>query len=689
MGPIDVARLLAGAVVLWGPFGLAVDALIRSQVPDGTARFALAAAGSYALTPAVYFLLSLAGFSAGLYIAQAIVVGAAAIRWWRRGRTSQRPGGFSPRPNWLILSLVALALFTTAPYTKAVDVTSTGSRNVRIPSDSLYYVSHAYEISRHLPVEQDPTRAGTPPRAYHLLPHVNTVLLSRATGEPDLLRAQIVYHLTILTVLVSTLLYALGKALTRRRLGGYALVALLYPLAVVGSPWLTSTTIDRAHFVQFYFTPLPQLSSMLDPVLMGSWQSYSAVAVALAFILAAALASVRLAGHLSCTRLLVFVGLTVATLSRFRIQIFMVAIPALAVLTAFAWLRNRGGELIAAGLAPLLLAFPLLAELASSRYRPGSSGMHLGFNALTVSDHVIARIYPAHILSAWPFSRAAHDLVSSLFSGRVEAWVWQVVCITAFVGLNMVGPLGIAGALIYLWRRASWSEWLPFTAVILTMVILSVLIGIFVKSGFDSYSLSGQALYLPPWYLFPTLAVAAVCTHGLLQSWLPLPSLVWLVVGAALVLTGAILRETGPASELARFEYKGHVDRGDELSPGRWETLEWIRLQTPADAVIMSNDYLAYRMFFSGLAGRATFLEGVGDIGDDEAQRIYGDDRLALVVDLWTTRDASHFCAVLGRTPSTHVVEWAARPLTLKPAQCLELAWSSPVNVARVWKVAR
>lgn len=688
IGLAEVPLVVVGSLLLWGPLALGIDLLVRREVSDGATRFALAVVGSYAMTSALCFLWSMAGLPAGLYVTQvAVAIHAGACFWRRRRATDVRSPLRSRRPNWLLLFVVALSLFTTAPYTKVAEVTTAGSRNLRIPTDSLYYTSQAYELARSLPPTQDPTRAGTPPRSYHLLPHVTTVLLARATGQEDLLRVQVVYHLTVITLAMCAVLYALGKALAGRPLGGYALVALLYPLAIVGPPVLTETTLERRSFVQFFFTPVPQLSSLLEPAVFGSWQSYSAVLVALGLMLAVASISIRVHDGHPALSLLVLASLLVACLSRFRVQIFLVAGPAFVLVVAVAWLKKRQTSILAAGMAPLLAAVPLVLEATSSRYRPGTSGLALGFNGLTVRDVPIGRVNPSAIFSAWPYSRAVHDGLTGVLTGSAFSWTWQALCLTAFVLANMVGVLGLVALAVAASRREAWSTLRLLSLLVLVMVAGSILVGTLVKSDFDSYSLAGQALYLPGWYVFPAFAVVAGLAFSHLQGQVRLSSPAWVGAGMLLVAGGAWLRETGPTSRLTGFEYAQHIRAGDEMSLDRWRALQWLREETPRRSVVISNEYVDYRLVFSGIAGRAAYLEGLGDLNDTEAQRIYGDDRLAVVGDLWTTVDRGRFCGILRNTSSTHLVEFTGVPLAVDRPPCLDDAWTSPEEEVRIWRI--
>ena len=690
MGPFEALTLCLGAVILWGPFAWGIDLLVRREVADRTVRFAVALSGSYALTSVAWFLWSIVGLPGGTYITQALVVMLAGILAWKRrgvrGRGRQR---LALRPNWLLLCLVAVALFTTAPYTAVADVTTAGSRNLRIPADSLYYTGQAYEVARGLPPRQDPTRAATPARSYHLLPHVTTVLLARATRQPDLLRAQIVYHLTILTLFVSVVLYALGKVLAGRRLGGYVLMALLYPLAIVGSPLLGATTLEGRPSVQYYFTAFPQLSSMLDPVALSSWQTYSAVLVALGLLLAVAAASLRSHRGRSCTGLLLLAALLVASLSRFRAQIFIAALPGFLLVLALAWFRGRQRGTLGAGLLALVASAPLVLEAGSSNYRPGTAGLELAFNDLTTRGIVIGRVAPGPVLTGWPFSRAVHDALADLASGATFEWVWQVVCLTVFVALNVVGVAGTVVAALYLAGRDARGRFRLLTAVVAAMTAGSVLLGILVKSGYDSFSLSGQALFLPAWYLFPLAASVAARMFSVLERRLGLDRWAWTSLGVAIVALGVWAREAGPPSPLADFEYRNKILSGQEISQDRWRLLLRLRDATPASSVIVSNQYTDYRLLFSGIAGRAAYLEALDDVNEIEARRIYGDDRPAVVAALWAERSPARFCSRLRETPGTHLVEFSDQPLAIGDAPCIRLDWSSPGGEARVWRVVR
>src|SRR5437660_11995831 len=109
------------------------------------------------------------------------------------------------------------------------------------------------------------------------------MLIDRYTGQPDMLRAQLVYHYFVIQVLMCLLLYGIGKTLAASRIAGYCTLALMY-VAVPPAPNLWPVA-GRESFPAFYFTVFPHLSSGLAPLALSSPQMYSGLVVIYAVIL--------------------------------------------------------------------------------------------------------------------------------------------------------------------------------------------------------------------------------------------------------------------------------------------------------------------------------------------------------------------------------------------------------------------
>src|SRR5204862_8186749 len=119
---------------------------------------------------------------------------------------------------------------------------ATGERTFLLDGDQTDYASLVYELARHTPPLQQSIKAGVPERAYHMFPHLTTMLVSRFTGQRDVSRAHPVYEYTIIAILMCLVFYCMLRILTRSRWGGYIGVALLYLFAVPLQPLISNQT---------------------------------------------------------------------------------------------------------------------------------------------------------------------------------------------------------------------------------------------------------------------------------------------------------------------------------------------------------------------------------------------------------------------------------------------------------------
>jgi len=99
--------------------------------------------------------------------------------------------------------------------------------------DRLYHVGLAYELSRHIPPRQATIRGGTPERAYHHFMHLTTMLIGPYSGQPDMLRAHLIYHYAVIQILMCLLL-SIGRTLASSRVAGYCTLALTYVVVARG-----------------------------------------------------------------------------------------------------------------------------------------------------------------------------------------------------------------------------------------------------------------------------------------------------------------------------------------------------------------------------------------------------------------------------------------------------------------------
>ncbi len=671
-GMVEAVRFLIGVVLLWGPLCLVVSTLLRAEVADRAARWTLAATGSYALTTLLYFALAVVDVPWLLVpvLSLAVLSVLPRLRWrW----TAPKPTA----ARVVVMLLVVVSLLTCANYQQPFsDPGEAGERRLLVSTDYLYHSGLIAELDRHTPPLQAAARAGTPERPYHLFPHLTTMLMARFTGQREILRTHLVYHLVVIEVLVCLSLFCVGRRITRRRAGGYALVALMYPLAVTWPPLLSDTTASPP-IEQFYFTLLPHASSGLEPVALVSSQMYSGIVVLLGVLLAL-IVLVDRDKSVPMRWLPLLIGLMVAAEMRFRIQFGLVLLP---VFLMVLWFRRRTRSpwFLAAALTAVVTAVLLLLETRSSRYLSGASGVHLRYNGLTQVQPDPRQL--GAFINSWPFSGAVHRRLQALLSGSTFDWAWQGVSMSAFSALNVVGfPLMVTTAFA-LARGLRVARFLA--SIGLVMVILSVVLAVVLDTDYDHYSLGGQMLLSTRWFLFPLAAVPMASAWRYLDGAPRLrPAAIALAVVAVAI--GFVARlEPSPLRSALRSSPNSVA-----IIQGEWDALKYLRERAPPTAVLMSSEHTGYEFVFTGLTGRRAYLEGSNSIVDAHAARTYPhDNRPSRINEVWSTADSERFCRLLQETPVTHLVEYARQPLRVTRSSCTEQEWRSRDGQVTIWRL--
>jgi len=682
---IEIVRFIVGTVLLWLPVVVLLYVVLRDQVPDRTIRFTLSAIGSYALTTFSYFVMALLGLAALFPALQFVIVGAAIVYEVRRLRLrpSQLKSVFvgwrPPELDWILIALIAASLVVAIPFKDYVTVQPNGDRTYHIWIDNLYYTGLSYELARHTPPLQMPSRAELPDPAYHMFPHLTTMLIARYTSQPDMLRALQIYDYSVIEALLCLAIYSIASTLTRSRWGGYMGVALLYVVALALPP-LTPSSQDMYNFTLF-----PHLTNGVEATALPSPQMYSGIVVMYGGLLAVLLISVRAADdphEKPIGILLIVCALLVGTTLRFRLHVALVMLPGFLLLCLFMAWRKRRPIFLAAGALAVILSLLLYLEMLSPGYLPGSTSLRIGYNGLT---HYDMDVTPAGGVDSWPFAlNVFHALKSVLGPGLTFDWTWQVVCLTAFTLLNIVGiPLLITLG-FFLATRSARREFGLFSFLICWMTIMTIAGAILLTVDYDAYSVGGQ---LPPhahWYLFPLAALAPWAFYRTLTRRLRWRKMAWFVVGMEVVAIFFIAQQIAPESRL-RFD----VRQGFTLTAEEWQALSYLHDRTAQNTVILAVAY-SERMthIMSGLTGRASYAERTTDPVEHLLQQLYpNQDRLAEVNRLWATTDRDAFCKTLLSTNASVVVEYVTRPLAVHDAPCLQPEWTSTAKNVTIWQV--
>jgi hypothetical protein len=383
--------------------------------------------------------------------------------------------------------------------------------------------------------------------------------------------------------------------------------------------------------------------------------------------------------------LVVIVGLMVGVLLRFRVQLFLPALPGFLAVIAYGWWRTRQGGYIVGGLAALAVSFFGYSEMLSPVYLSNTAKLVIGNNGLAFS--------PLQTwLNSWPLSSTINSWLShTLNNEELYRWAWQIVSISMFALFNVVGLVLLAVTVIYLYRKAARREWGTYTFFTLWLVLASTLGAMLISIDYDAYSVGGQMLFHTSWFLFPFLGVAAWQVYELVRNRTSWGRPVWAALAAAVVIGAFVFQQVRPPSileQMTREESSNTVLTGNE-----WLAISYIHDHTSPQAVILTNRQFGYLFaIFSGLAGRAAYNEYPANILRDTLQRLDSQgDRSKRISDIWGATTQDRLCEAVTSTNATHLVEYSKEPLKVHPPGCLREAWASPEQPEKVtiWEIVR
>lgn len=688
---LELSRCLLGLAALWLPCAALVYMIVRRQIDDFASRITFSLIASYALTTVHYVLwatlgwwLRLPSVDALFCVANVGVLGAACwvgrssgIRW-----KALRPAALFKATDWSLLLLLVLSVGVTTRYKLAFEPpTAAGEHHYVADGDQTYYSALACELGRQTPPSQMAIRAGLRERAYHNFPHITTMLVSRFTGQADMLRAHMVYEYTAIEVLLSLAAFCIARGVTGSRWAGYASVALLYALAVPTQP-LMDNSIGF-----FYCTLFPHATSVLEPTVITSPQMYSGVLVGYGVFVAVTAISLRLYRGQPAGKVAIIAALLVGAMARFRLQMFLVLLPAYFLILLAAWWRSGRRSYLLAGAASLALFAALYLEMRLPAYLPQTSHLQFRNNLLTFSPM-------SSWMQTWPGADWMLAALIGLFGDSVpQSWTWQIFCVLAFSVLNIIGLPSMLLALRYFFGRSARREWLLLTLLLASMFVFSIVGATCLSANYDSYSVGGQMPLHLGWYLFPVLAI------GLWQLWdscearVFVSKTVWVALFVLIVCAGAATQLVRPPSSL---EARGRA-QGLTFSSDQWAAFRYVREHLPEDSVIMTTRYakdsddrrLAVAPF-SGLGQRRAYWEySATHVWAMPEIKADSEERLRRITLLWATPSRHIAEAELAQTPVTHLIEYSDQPLHVQDRSFLQREWVSEHGEVTIWRVLR
>ncbi len=333
-------------------------------------------------------------------------------------------------------------------------------------------------------------------------------LIGRFTLQGDLMRANLVYRYTVLEIFTCLSLFCLGRWLTGRAGGGYLAASLMF-IIVYPFPALIPNKLGY-----YFFTFEPHVSSFLEPDIITMTQGFCSVSLVYAFALGLLIIGRQIRTGGPAFWLPLLLGLMVAAELRFRIHVFIPLMPGFLLLMVYFWIRSRKWSFALAIAACLLVSMLLRMEMRSAAYLQSSSEVLLTYNRLARS---------VDWMNLWPFHQELQSwLLARLGDTPAFNWTWQVVCMMAFVCLNICGIPMMIAVFIYLAKSKSWTDHLPLTIMMLSLALGSLAGGILLNTTYDNYSLGGEMLIAVATYGFPVYCLIAwQIVNWLWSKWNP------------------------------------------------------------------------------------------------------------------------------------------------------------------------
>jgi len=494
--------------------------------------------------------------------------------------------------------------------------------------------------------------------------HLTAMLISRFTGQREMLRVHGVYHYAAITVLICLALYGIGFLLTTSRTGAYACAFLPFLFAIAMPPIMPNG------LGYFFFTVLPHATSTVFPTLWTSPQMYSGIAAMYGVLLGIAAIARMPQAQRGGYVLPVLSALMTATLLRFRIHCWLAALPVFLVFVLLMWYRSRRIVWLLSAVVSITVSALLYAEMSLPIYMHGTAELHLALNGLSALP----------FYKVWPFSSLTERLLQHLLSGTLLNWTWQVVCLAGFAVWDIIGiPLCMALVLVpAIMKRSQVLGYYLFT---MGVILLSMVLATCLTMGYDHYSVPGQFLYHFGWYALPLGGVGVAWLVSCVErrtkhAWIFLTTIA-LISGIA---SAATPRRVLP-SLAARIL----------ITAPAWDAFHYLKDWTPEDAVVLSSSPADRAMFLiSGLGGRSAYLDAAGNSVDQQALRLNPRDNRSLMLDAMSVAhaagDRATLCSLVTSTPITYILEQASNPL-LSNLPCLHRLWTGRDGVTTVWLV--
>ncbi len=655
----DLAVVAVVLFFLVVPLGsLATRWVLPTDVPSHV-RVAFAVGLGYVLIPPIVVRTAQAGHIgllappllalAGALVFRSAIVALRPFRALRQAWNSETP---------FVLAIIgALSVAVVTPLMSPLRPADISTYANYAYIDSFFHLNLVQRLMTTMPLQDWPNMAGSAPLFYQDYHHVLLAALARLSGRS----AGPVFFLYAPIALVSItilLAYAVGRSMTRSRIGGYIAAALQYIVLipnVYDRNWLLENqwSVMLPNFYQIHFYDLRYAQHAAS-----GW--IATLVLILTWVVALQTDNRRTVARTTLAGCVLF-----AVLFMFRSQYaLMMAVPAAA---AVLWLTRQRRELLL-GSALVGVASFAWVLYPYDRLQSSSAGLVIQYGVFATRASRAGYYLPnfvTHVLSFVP------DLIRPVVG--LAAVVGMRI-----IGLNLLVVIGLGARSIW---RAKAAPVLARSETYLWMAIGGAFLGaLFLEQPTAAGNIGWnilQGMVLPA-LLLASVAVVDLTGRTRLHDWWRRRRPVALAVAVVL----SLIAHRGAEALLHE-----RPDRAYLLTAVELDAYAWVRAHTPATAVIAADpshrvnslgETIRSTAFLSGMTERSVFVQYVSTF-----TRTEGDRRVALLEAIYGTESEAEACRLIRETAADYWIEYQDRPFAAGPLSCLQREFQGNPNVYR------
>jgi hypothetical protein len=655
----DVAIVTVVLFILIVPLGYVAARWVLPTAAPAHVRMGLALGLGYILAPPILVRSTHAGLIGLLAPPLLALVGALVFRKaffaLRPFRAVRR--AWSSEVPFVLAIIVALSVAVVTPLMSPLRPAGISTYANYAYIDSFFHLNLVQRLMTTVPLQDWPNMAGSAPLFYQDFHHILLATVARLSG----LSAGPMFFLYAPIALVSitiVLAYAVGRSLTRSRIGGYIAAALQYIVLipnVYDRNWLLENqwSVMLPNFYQIHFYDLRYAQHAAS-----GW--IAALVMVLIWVVALRTDDRRTVARTTLAGCVLFV-----VLFMFRPQYaLMMAVPSVAALL---WLsRQRRALLLGAALVGVASFAWVLYPY--DRLQSSSAGLIFKYGVFAARASRVGYYLPnvvTHVLGFVPDVIRPAVGLAAIVGMRI-------------IGLNLLVVMGLGARSTW---RVTGSPLLARPEAYLWMAIGGAfLAALFLEQPTAAANIGWnilQGMVLPA-LLLASVAVVDLVGRARLHGWWER----YRPAGLALAVVLSLIAHRGAEALLHE-----RPDRAYSLTAVELDAYAWVRTHTPATAVIAADpnhrvnflgETVRSTAFLSGMTERSAFVQYVSAF-----TRTEGDRRVALLDAVFDTHSEAEACRLVRLTGADYWIEYADRPFAAGPLSCLQREFQGNPNVYR------